>query len=54
MRILFDVGHPGDFHALKNLGHALRAKGAEVLFTTRDKEFERELIKAEGFIKEIY
>jgi len=49
MRILFDVGHPGDFHALKNLGHALQAQGAEVLFTTRDKEFERELIKAEGF-----
>lgn len=49
MRVLFDVGHPGDFHALKNLGHALQEMGVEVLFTTREKEFEIELIKAAGF-----
>lgn len=49
MRVIFDVGHPGDFHALKNLGLALQERGAEVLFTTREKEFEIELIKAAGF-----
>lgn len=49
MRVLFDVGHPGDFHALKNLGLALQDLGVEVLFTTREKEFEIELIKAAGF-----
>ncbi len=49
MRVIFDVGHPGDFHALKNLGLALKEMGVEVLFTTREKEFEIELIKAAGF-----
>lgn len=49
MRIIFDVGHPGDFHVLKNLGHLLKKHGATILFTTREKEFEKALIKAEGF-----
>lgn len=49
MRVIFDVGHPGDFHVLKNLGLALQDMGVEVLFTTREKEFEIELIKAAGF-----
>jgi uncharacterized protein len=49
MRILFDIGHPGDFHALKNVAHLLEEAGAEVLFTFRQKEFEEELIRAEGF-----
>ena len=49
MRILFDIGHPGHVHLFKNLAHRLKAEGAEILFTARDKEFELELMRAEGF-----
>lgn len=49
MKIIIDVGHPGDFHVFKHLAHLLIKKGADVLFTTREKEFEIELIQAEGF-----
>ncbi len=49
MKIIIDVGHPGDFHVFKNLAHLLISKGIDVLFTTREKEFEIELIRSEGF-----
>ncbi len=49
MRIIIDISHPGHVHLFKNLAHLLIAEGAEVLFTTRDKEFELELLQAEGF-----
>lgn len=49
MRILFDIGHPGHVHLFKHLAHLLQKDGAEVLFTARDKEFEIELLRAEGF-----
>lgn len=49
MKIIIDVGHPGDFHVFKNLAHLLIKEGVDVLFTTREKEFEIELIRAEGF-----
>ncbi len=49
MKILFDIGHPGHVHLFKNLAHHFKEDGAEVLFTARDKEFELELLQAEGF-----
>jgi predicted glycosyltransferase len=49
MRILFDIGHPGHVHLFKHLAHLLEQDGAAVLFTARDKEFEIELLRAEGF-----
>ena len=49
MRILFDIGHPAHVHLFKNLARLLMAEGATVLFTARDKEFELDLLKAEGF-----
>ena len=49
MRVLIDIGHPGHVHLFKNLARLLIADGAEVLFTARQKEFETELLKSEGF-----
>ena len=48
MRILFDIGHPGHVHLFKNLAHLLRQDGDDILFTARDKEFELQLLQAEG------
>ena len=49
MRIIFDIGHPAHVHLFKHLARLLIANGAEVLFTARDKEFELDLLEAEGF-----
>lgn len=49
MRIIIDIGHPGHVHLFKNVARLLTRAGAEVLFTARDKEFELDLLKAEGF-----
>ena len=49
MRIIFDIGHPAHVHLFKHLARLLMKDGAEVLFTARDKEFELDLLKAEGF-----
>lgn len=49
MRILIDIGHPGHLHLFKHLAHRFIREGSEVLFTAREKEFELELIRAEGF-----
>ncbi len=48
-RVLFDIGHPAHVHLFKHLAHLLIADGAQVLFTSRRKEFEAELIEREGF-----
>ena len=49
MKIIIDIGHPGHVHAMKNLARLLIRDGAEILFTAREKEFELELLRAEGF-----
>ncbi len=49
MKIIIDIGHPGHVHAMKNLARLLMQDGAEILFTARKKEFELELLRAEGF-----
>ncbi len=49
MRVIFDIGHPAHVHLFKHLARQLMKDGAEVLITARDKEFELELLEAEGF-----
>jgi predicted glycosyltransferase len=49
MKILIDIGHPGHVHLFKNFAKAMQEKGHQFLFTCRQKEFEIELLKAEGF-----
>ncbi|MBK7410530.1 MAG: DUF354 domain-containing protein [Saprospirales bacterium] len=49
MRVIFDIGHPAHVHLFKHLARLLMKDGAVVLFTARDKEFELDLLKAEGF-----
>lgn len=49
MKVLIDIGHPAHVHLFRNFAHLLEQRGDEVLFTLREKEFERELLRAEGF-----
>lgn len=47
MNILIDVGHPAQVHTFRCFAHEMIARGHQVLFTTRDKEFEIALLEAE-------
>lgn len=49
MNILIDIGHPAHVHLFKNFAKIMMGKGHQVLFTCREKEFEIELLKANGF-----
>lgn len=49
MKVLIDAGHPAHIHYFKNLAHELIKEGNSVLFTCREREFEKELLKANGF-----
>lgn len=49
MRILIDIGHPGHVHLFRHFAVEMQKKGHEFLFTTRQKEFEIELLSAFGF-----
>lgn len=49
MNILIDIGHPAHVHATKHFAHEMIAKGHQVLFTCRQKEFIIQLLQAEGF-----
>jgi predicted glycosyltransferase len=40
MRVLIDVGHPGDFYLFKNFAYALERKNNVVVFTVREGESE--------------
>ena len=46
MRILIDIGHPAHVHLFKNFAYEFEKKGNKVLFTTRTKEFEIELLNS--------
>lgn len=48
MNILIDVAHPAHVHMFRCFAHDMIKKGNNVLFTTRDKEFEIKLLEAEG------
>ena len=49
MNILIDIGHPAHVHIFKNLSWILIKKGHNILFTTRDKEYEIQLLNKYGF-----
>lgn len=49
MNILIDIGHPAHVHLFRCFAHDMLVAGNKVLFTCRDKEFEIELLEAEGF-----
>lgn len=44
MRVLFDITHPADVHLFRNAIAQLRAKGAQILVTSRHKEVTFELL----------
>ncbi len=48
MNILIDIGHPAHVHMFRCFAHEMIARGHHVLFTTRDKEFEIQLLQKEG------
>ncbi len=47
MNILIDIGHPAHVHMFRCFAHEMIARGHQVLFTTRDKEFEIQLLTTE-------
>jgi len=49
MRILIDIGHPAHVHLFKNFAWITQKKGHKVFFTTREKEFEIDLLRKYGF-----
>ncbi len=49
MNILVDIGHPAHVHMFRCFAHEMEARGHKVLFTSRDKEFEIQLLQKEGF-----
>lgn len=48
MNILIDIGHPAHVHMFRCFAHEMIGRGHQVLFTIRDKEFEKNLLDAEG------
>ena len=49
MKILIDIGHPGHVHLFKHFAHIMQTRGNQVLFTCREKEFEKTLLEYEKF-----
>jgi len=49
LNILIDIGHPADFHLFRNYAKEMQSRGHTILFTARQKEFEKELLKSYGF-----
>jgi uncharacterized protein len=49
LRLLIDIGHPAHVHYFRNLAAIFLNKGAEVLFTTRDKDVAIKLLEHYGF-----
>lgn len=47
MNILIDIGHPAHVHMFRCFAHDMISKGHKILFTIRDKEFEKNLLDAE-------
>ena len=48
MNVLIDIGHPAHVHMFRCFAHEMIGRGHQVLFTIRDKEFEKKLLDAEG------
>jgi len=50
MKILIDIGHPAHVHLFKNFALELLIKKHSILFTCREKEFEKYLLSHYDFI----
>jgi uncharacterized protein len=48
MNYLIDIGHPAHVHLFRNFALDMTARGHDVLFTCREKEFELELLNHFG------
>ncbi len=46
MRIILDIGHPGQVHLFRPFAKIMKSNGHKIVFTCREKEFEKELLKA--------
>ncbi len=46
MKILIDIGHPAHVHLFRNFTRIMNSRGHTVHFTTREKEFETELLSS--------
>ncbi len=49
MKVLIDVGHPGDLHLYKHFAREMESRGHAVFFTCRDKDHLAGMLAAEGF-----
>ena len=49
MKILIDIGHPGHVHLFRPFAQEMIRRGHKILFTCREKEFEKELLEVAGF-----
>lgn len=49
MRIIIDIGHPAHVHLFRFFAVRMTDKGHDILFTYRDKEFEKYLLAKFGF-----
>lgn len=49
MKILIDIGHPAHVHLFRFFAEEMIARGNQLLFTCREKEFEKELLENFGF-----
>jgi uncharacterized protein len=49
MKIIIDIGHPAHVHYFKNVAWHFESKGAQILFTCRNKEVVIELLRSYGF-----
>ena len=47
MNILIDINHPAHVHMFRCFAHEMITRGHNVLFTIRDKEFEKKLLDSE-------
>jgi predicted glycosyltransferase len=49
LNILIDIGHPAHVHLFKHFAREMTARGHQVHFTCRNREFVTELLQHEGF-----
>lgn len=49
MKVLIDIGHPAHVHLFKHFAKRLQKNNHKVLFTCREKEFEKALLEESGF-----
>lgn len=53
MKLLIDIGHPAHVHLFKYFAWQMQDRGHNVFFTSRDKEFTKQLLSDYNFIYDI-